>query len=182
MAISQESLLVKTAGSLARCFWLFFVRCEIDLLVLNVGCCTMGDEQIHGHSDTGWTSLGLLGSHACEDRMPIIWKRSMKHFLIAVSSARAQRRIQPAWTMWQDHWPQSYLYLSTQGKGIAWPQDRQSVWSRVLLLCADHTEYLQMFWGICSIVVDSKYLGQLRMLQNTCCHLLARAVWRSFTK
>ncbi|CAK9015238.1 unnamed protein product [Durusdinium trenchii] len=44
------------------------------------------------------------------DRMPIIWKRSMKHFLIAVSSARAQRRIQPAWTMWQDHWPQSYLY------------------------------------------------------------------------
>eukprot|EP00435_Cladocopium_sp_Y103_P011332 s1720_g2.t4 len=43
------------------------------------------------------------------DKVPILWKRSMKHFIIAVSSAKAHRKIQPAFTMWQDHWPQGYL-------------------------------------------------------------------------
>lgn len=45
------------------------------------------------------------------DKVPILWKRSMKHFIIAVSSAKAHRKIQPAFTMWQDHWPQGYLYV-----------------------------------------------------------------------
>jgi hypothetical protein len=44
-----------------------------------------------------------------QDKVPILWKRSMKHFIIAVSSAKAHRKIQPAFTMWQDHWPQGYL-------------------------------------------------------------------------
>lgn len=51
---------------------------------------------------------------ACsQDNKPILWKSSMKDFLIAVSSRGEthERKIEPAFTMWQDHWPQGYLQL-----------------------------------------------------------------------
>lgn len=51
---------------------------------------------------------------ACsQDNKPILWKSSMKDFLIAVSSREEtqERKIEPAFTMWQDHWPQGYLKL-----------------------------------------------------------------------
>lgn len=48
-----------------------------------------------------------------QDSKPILWKSSMKDFLIAVSSRGEthERKIEPAFTMWQDHWPQGYLQL-----------------------------------------------------------------------
>ena len=48
-----------------------------------------------------------------QDNKPILWKSSMKDFLIAVSGRGEthERKIEPAFTMWQDHWPQGYLQL-----------------------------------------------------------------------
>ncbi|CAJ1415730.1 unnamed protein product [Effrenium voratum] len=47
------------------------------------------------------------------DNKPILWKRTMRQFAVAVStpSAAAMQRVRPALTMWQDHWPQAYLYV-----------------------------------------------------------------------
>eukprot|EP00434_Breviolum_minutum_P009777 symbB.v1.2.008610.t1/scaffold541.1/size189716/6 len=61
----------------------------------------------------GWQLHLQRRSLTGADSKPILWKSSMKDFLIAVSSRGEthERKIEPAFTMWQDHWPQGYLYV-----------------------------------------------------------------------
>ncbi|CAE7945705.1 ECHIA [Symbiodinium sp. KB8] len=48
-----------------------------------------------------------LGARSREFK-PILWRSSMEDFLITVSTptTASMQRVRPAWTMWQDHWPQ----------------------------------------------------------------------------